>query len=280
MGTHKKLTGMLAALLLSALNTTTARAQLITEYVNYNMVSSAVGLVSGYSSIPTYLSLNPFDSTLGQLDAVEVSITGNAIITMQTGLNYYIGAGGFPIYTPYNIQTTLNLGFNGLTDYFDTYPDLGGTFSNTVTGLGDAAANLTSYSMGFRIDSASELLGTYAPADSAGFSGTAGGLTSYPLVYGTRNDFLDSVISSDLMQLTLDTGFIVIANSPQTPTTVTTNSFGLMQVDYYYTPAEDLVDSQVPEPHIFWLFGTGLGLIILAKYRMKTGSGLNRVSTL
>ena len=261
MNKHKKLMGLLSGLLLYVLSTSIVNALIITEFVQYDMNLVTPGVTGGYSKNIATPSLDPFDSTLGQLDAVEISITGNIIMNMSTGLSYFVGGSGGTTFMPYSIYTDVNLGFNGLTDFFNASPDLGGMHINTAIGSGGAAANLASYNLGFRIDEASELVGSYLLPDSFGYSG--GAISSVPLVFGERNDFIDSLINTDLLNLSLEVSFFTVGGVPLTPTVINTKSFGTIQVDYHYIPSGSIVDppQEVSEPNIVWLLGLGLALI-------------------
>ena len=231
------------------------QAALITELASYSLITTTTGTAGGVSSTSTIQTLDPFDSSLGQLDAVEVSIIGNTAFVGNTGQATFIGGiGGNIVGIPYTITTDVSLGFDGLTDYFSTNGDLTGTHIIQATGLGESLSGVGSYNLGFTIDATSELLGNNRPPASFGYSGT-GSLASIPLISGDLSDFLDSTILSDMFMFSLDVSFTSTPGS-FSPSVITTSATGLMRVDYYYTP------QSVPVPATLWLFGTALiGLV-------------------
>ncbi len=258
---YNRLTKLLTTLLLCWFSTSAMSAEVVTEIESFDLVTTTAGINSGSSGSVKLLGLDPFDSSLGSLDAVEVSISGQTSSIVNSGSNYYIDPAGFPNFVPYDIFTEISFGIEGLSEnYFSINPELTGRHVNTASGAGSQGALGGSYNLEFTIDADSELLGDSRPLESIGYSG--GTLISFPLVSGDRADFLVSEITSDLLLLSLDVDFTATVGFPISQTSISTILAGVLQVDYIYTP------SPIPAPAAVWLFGTALfGLVGFSKRR-------------
>ena len=260
MNAHNILIKLLTALLLVWCSASIVRAEVVTEFESFDLITTTAGINSGFSSSVELLVLDSFDSSLGSLDAVEISISGQTSSIVNTGSNYFIDPAGFPNFVPYDIFTEISFGIEGLSDnYFSINPDLTGRHFTPASGAGSQGALGATHNLEFTIDADSELLGNSRPPESIVYSG--GTLISFPLVSGDRADFLDSEISTDLLLLSLNVNFTSTAGFPISPTAISTILGGVLQVDYIYTP------SPIPIPAAIWLFGSAL--IGLAGFGMR-----------
>ena len=244
---------------------TYAQAATVTELVSFNLQTTTVGFTSGQSSSFISRSLDPFDTTLGQLDAVEVSLLlGNVQSLYTTGQNFIPGPFGVPIFTPYSINTRISLDIDGVTDYFRVNPAIEGLHIVPATGVGNPFVTTGNFGLDFTIDSTSELLGNNRLPDSFGYSG--GALFSIPFVSGERSDFLDTNVTSSFLLFSLGVRFDTVGTTIlSTPTTITSVLNAILQVDYQYTPAPV---NPIPLPAAVWMFGAGLvGLLGFTRRR-------------
>lgn len=256
-----------------------ARAVLITEVVSFDLSTTATGIISGKGSKKTQrVALNPFDSSLGQLDQVRVSnLSSILVIEGTTGRNGVLGPFDvfFPI--PYTISPTVKIGIGGVTDFFDitSIDYLFSRPNNLNVNRSTFSTIASTFNLDFRIHELNEVdhglpleVDHGLPLIDRVFND--GIPISIPRYSGKRLDFLDSEVISDLLLFSLEFDFLSTALSPAaTPTTLNARFFGDLKVEYDYTPATSPVSS-VPTPATIYLFGIALiGLVGLSKRRIN-----------
>lgn len=255
-------------MLLVLFSITPARAALITETLSFDLTASAAGFTKGNGLALETKSLHPFDSSLGQLERVKVSVLQGSLLTIRgnTGLNRVpipVVGGLLPV--PYTIIPTVKIGIGGLTDFFDI-TSIDGFYNSPAFGFNQPFIPITGlFDFSFTIDETSEI--APRPLHNAAPSGATP--ISVPFYSGKRSNFLDTEISSDLLLFSLGLDFISTALAPnRSPTTLNARLRGNMQVVYDYTPVDPV--SAVPVPAAIYLFGTAvIGLVGFR--RRKTG---------
>lgn len=258
---------MIKGLLITAtvlLTISPADAAVVTQFLDYDLQTTTSGLARGNLNVDSQqIRLAPFDSSLGELDRVRVSLpAGTLVFSGTSGNNGFDLIGGL-IPVPYLITPTVSIGIAGLIDYFTINPDMDSLYSIPATGNSSPIGLLGGYSLGIRIDEDSDQLGGDRLLNNYSVTGVP---VSVPLVSGRRSDFLDSTISSDLLLFSLGVKFNSTAVAPfRTSTVLKTRFSGTMQVEYSYTPLSEPV-AAVPVPAALYLFGTALiGIIGFGK---------------
>jgi hypothetical protein len=212
----------------------------------------------GLPSVAGPAFLPPFNSSLGTLTSVDVTITGVVNAEVLTQINYVATADGelFPV--PVLFSVSENLGFNGIPNggFFSWLQPATFVFSGTGSGTGDAQ-NLTDFfTFGFHFDSATDLVGQTAVSSN--------GPTIPPiLAFGTLNGFTNSYSPLMLEFTELTPGSLPDVGASLVNAAVD----GDILVQYNFTPAP----TPAPEPGTLILLGSGL-LALAARRRAKTSA--------
>jgi hypothetical protein len=206
------------------------------------------------------LTLTPFDSSLGTLDEVRVSINGNVTHTGQiVGL------------VPYSVNVELD--FTGLGGQFFNFSSGGMEFINSGPGFNYAACNIagcqplagpfivppTTFGLEFHFNRAFQELTGINQGFIDDFSAVGvNAAIPPPIINGPVSAFEESIIPLNLMDI------LMIRSVTGTFTSLITDVSGTMSITYDYTP------NPVPLPAAVWLFGTALlGLFGFSKRRKK-----------
>lgn len=251
------------------LSISSSRAALVTESVSFNVKTSSIGTSIGSQGFNLdVVSLNPFDSSLGQLDSVNVSIFANLLITGTTGLNYFSTPIGVNVPVPYIISPTAQIRIYGQNDYFET-TSIDRLYSSSALGgtghpIVPIAGQLNSR---FTIDEITAAGGKPLP----GTGGLGGVPLSVPLVSGAHSDFLDTGITSDLLLISLQLSFRSSAFAViRTLTKLEAMFTGQTTVEYHYTPLTEPLPA-VPLPAAIYLFGAALVGLFGFHHRKQSG---------
>ncbi len=215
------------------------------------------GLAAADTTLSTFVSiglpsvdgpafLTPFNSSLGTLTSVDVTITGVVNAEVLTPVNFVGTADGglIPIPVPFSVSENLN--FFGIPNgsFFSWLQPATFVFSGTGSGTGEAQ-NLTDFfNIGFQFDSTTDFLGQTV------VGGT--GPTIPPiLAFGTLNGFTDTY--SPLMMEFVETTPGTLPDVGASLVNATLD--GDILVQYNYTPA---ATTPAPEPGTLLLLGSGL----------------------
>jgi hypothetical protein len=189
------------------------------------------------------LALIPsFDTSLGTLDSVSVSINGLLDLTLETSLNL-VPSGAGPVPVPYPISGLMNLSFSGAA--FNSQPPGAVYFINGLAdGLGDPTDIYVPINIDFDFTAVTDLTGFTV-------SNVPGGIFS-----GTRADFAPVPASIPLPELDMPT---YIDMSQQPDTLINWDLDGGVLVQYSYTPPSA---ASVPEPPSLLLIAAGAVLLV------------------
>jgi hypothetical protein len=197
---------------------------------------------ASFSGLTSLTSIQPFNTALGTLTSVEVTIDGDLSATIQTDplLDFTTGA---PIPTPLTVDVDQTFQAVGSTLFVFSDPATY-IFNGTAIGLGEPETFVSNFIYGFTFNATSDLIGFTFPS----FSGP----TLPPIdITGTVAGFEDtaSPIFEELM-------------ITEPPTVLTGNgvpasysSDGAILVEYDYTPTPP---PSVSEPGSAMLLGAGL----------------------
>jgi len=212
---------------------------LASVWANSAVASLLTITTSSFSISQTGLiNLTPFDSALGTLDSVNVSISGQLTVTGST-TPFFVGSP--PVPQPYPYQINLTQDFDGLGGQFFAFdnPALF-VLQGTALGAGEPFQLVRPFSYGFTFDATTDLAGVVSPSFS--------GLAVPPIISGTRADFLRTNSGANLIVLS----HIATPVGPIVPLLAT--SSGVLIVQYNYTPAQ----APVSEPGALALLGIAL----------------------
>jgi hypothetical protein len=195
----------------------------------------------GFDGAFDSLSVRRFDPELGTLDSVGVTITG---VLSASGLAPQVPGNVVPSFFAVSVQQTF-VGVGG--GFFDFGSPA--TFLLNGSSLGEPFTLNATFTYSFRFTSLSDLVGFVIPS--------ASGPTVPPVtVNGRRADFVGDPAVPGFINLTHVSAVLPITGLP--PVLTSTNSQGVIFLEYRYTPA---VTPSVPEPAIALLVPVGLGVV-------------------
>jgi hypothetical protein len=210
-------------------------------------VSVGLPVASGPILVPT------FNTSLGTLNSVEVTITGEITVEVQTQL--VIGPSGTPIPTPFGIGVDQNFG-GGSGAPFNFQNPGSFYFTGVGSGLGEVQ-NLSQYfNYTFQFNQTTDVPGLTS-VSSIGPSIPPG------IAFGTTSGFASPILPfvNEIVTV-LPSSFLPTYGA----TFLIATEQGDVQIEYDYTPPAP--PSNMPEPATLTLLGSGL-LALLARRRMR-----------
>lgn len=209
--------------------------------------------------------LTPFNTALGTLNSIDVSISGTLAISGTTAANQLPVAGGAPNNVPYTFVVQATQDFDGLGGEIFHF-NSNGTFTSDpqlATGVpaGFTVTSLLGYS--FTLNAATDLAGLVTPSVS---SSTGSLIPPISGATGLRSDFSGTLVN---MLNLVQTASLFSTTGPA-PVVSGVTFDGLLQIDYHYTPVAPPADV-VPEPASLALTAVG-GVIAAAVARRRRSS--------
>lgn len=223
----------------SLISATASHAALIQQFKPF---STSVGQ-TGFDLV----TFTPFDTTLGNLETVNIGIQGNTNIFSPTSPNNHDGDPRTnPIPFNYTIGATLDV-FSLAGFDFDFSSNAQFFLTGFNTGQGGTIIESRSFSIDIELDQISDNIGFDIP--------TTANVEVPPLqVVSTRSEFEQNLITSSTgLQFQMLNSWRVISQTGVGQISPGGNISGVMSLSYEYTPV-----SPVPVPAAAWLFGSAL----------------------
>lgn len=192
------------------------------------------------------IGMTPFDTSLGTLDKVIVSIVGTLSVSGST-LPNLVPAGVALVPQPYDYRVDVTQDFEGLAGrYFDVNDHTTFSMFGHATGAGEPFTLATTFTYSFDFDDISDLIGFAIPSVTSSF----GAFIPPFSVSAARADFTGTgaIEEVDLIQFATST---TLGAAVPPPSIATLLASGLISVTYEYTPEPE----SVPEPATLALLG-------------------------
>jgi len=238
-------------LLFSSLLVNLAHSALITQDKSISLIGLPV--TSGPFQDPVIL--DTFDPSIGVLNSVRITYSGQTTINLSLPASFNIIAFGQLVPASYSYVFNLKQNISGLSLPFDSELIYAGS-----AGLGQT--NLYSvydFSYDILLTEATDLLGITSSNLSQNFVAglPAGGVVSPPVIFNQLRSDYEAGGPLTILSPTLTISAVVpIVNAIQPPVSGSIGVAGDFSVIYDYTP------TPIPIPATIWLFGTAvIGLV-------------------
>jgi hypothetical protein len=219
-----------------------------------NAESSLISITGGsFSGSIGFIDFHEFDSSLGTLDSVSVTLQGTLVIQGTTGVS--LGAFGIPIPYDYSLFVEQDF-FRGATDrgFEFSAPPARFNVVGQATGAGEPFVAAGAFNYSFSFTDGSDLLGGFTfPSFGSSFAMTPPGG-----VYALRDDFLP--VSPVIIGLPIETVFThLLTQASGVPfPALSVSASGALLVEYRYTPT---TPPAVPEPATATVLTVALALL-------------------
>jgi hypothetical protein len=196
----------------------------------------------GYGGI---VMLQPFDTNLGTLDSVEVTIDGTITANILTQPNYaVVGGAAIPIPIDYLVAGTQNFIGGGGGSGFSWEVPATFLFSGLGLGFGEPEASVDVFNYSFRFTHQTDLIG-FAGISSSGPTAPPG------VAFGTLSGFTSPILPFLLENMDLEGG------DGSGGTFLDSTVEGAIIVEYDYTPTP-LPTAPASEPATLLLLASGI----------------------
>ena len=209
------------------------------------------------ANLPGYgglVMLQPFDTSLGTLDSVEVTIDGTITANIVTQPNYdLVGGAAIPIPINYLVAGTQNFIGGGGGSGFSWEVPATFFFSGLGLGFGEPEVSVNAFTYSFRFTHQTDLTG-FAGISSSGPAASPG------VAFGTLSGFTSPILPFLIETMDLEGG------NGAGGTFLYSTVEGAIIVEYDYTPTPTAPAS---EPGTLLLLGSGiLGLAVCLRARL------------
>jgi hypothetical protein len=225
----------------------------LTTFFASNAAATVITQSTTFTQAPTSpILLNSFDPNLGTLNRVELSLSGQIVVTVETPPN--LSPMGVPL--PYQFQVRLEQSLQGQGD-FDVGFLLDALYfepPQVATGAGGVVQIVQPFLFQVVFDATTDLPGISHPS----FTGP----DVVPPVFGRREDFVSAIpgISTPLLALHELNPVLVFSTGPSLTPLILPNGTLNAALLYDFTPVV-----RAPEPGTLLLLGLALVLVARRK---------------